>query len=75
MGDRPAGWVPFWPLGSLQMEFSQTHNIPWKASIGGKDSLYPEFLDKIQQFRAEEAAQKAEEAKKAAPTPAARPKR
>jgi hypothetical protein len=56
--------VPFWPLGSLQMEFSQTRNIPWKASIGGKNSLYPEFVDKIQQFRAEEAAQKAGEAKK-----------
>jgi hypothetical protein len=75
LGDRPPGWVPFWPLGSLQMEYSQTRNIPWKATIGGKDSLYPEFMDKIQQFRAEDAAQKAEEAKKAAATPAARTKR
>ena len=71
LGDRPLGWVPFWPLGSLQLEYSQAHNIPWKATIGGKESIYPEFMDKIQQFRAEEAAQKAAEAKK---TPATAPK-
>jgi hypothetical protein len=66
LGDRPLGWVPHWPLGSLQLEYSQAHNIPWKATIGGKESIYPEYMEKIKQFRAEEDAQKAEEAKKAA---------
>ncbi|MGB7220270.1 MAG: hypothetical protein WBD07_15840 [Vicinamibacterales bacterium] len=66
LGDRPLGWVPHWALGTLQLEFSQAHDIPFKATIGGKESIYPEFMDKIREFRAEEAAQKAEAAKKAA---------
>jgi len=59
LGNRPLGWVPHWPLGVLQKEFAQVHNIPFKASQGGKETLYPEYMDVIKQLRTQEAAEKA----------------
>ena len=41
------------------------HNLPLKATLGGKENLYPEFMQKIEQFRQEEAAAKAAAAAKA----------
>jgi len=64
LGDKPLGWVPFWPLGVHQTEFGEAHNIPFKATQGGKENLYPEYMLKIEQFRKEEAT--AREAAKAA---------
>jgi hypothetical protein len=66
LGDKPLGWVPFWPLGTMQTEYATVHNLPLKATLGGKDSLYPEYMDKIAQYRAEEDAAKADAAKKPA---------
>lgn len=72
LGDKPLGWVPFFAMGTRHTEFAEVHNLPFKATQGGSESLYPEFMDKIKQFRAEEAAEKAaEEAKKAAAAAAA----
>jgi hypothetical protein len=72
LGDRPLGWVPFFALGTRQTEFAEMHNLPFKATQGGSESLYPEYMPKIAQFRAEEAAEKAaEEARKAAAAAAA----
>jgi len=65
LGDKPLGWVPFFALGVQQTEFAEMHNLPFKATQGGKENLYPEFMDKIKQFAAEEAAEKAAAAKKA----------
>ena len=58
LGDKPLGWVPFWPLGLQQREFAEAHNIPFKATRGGKESLYPEYQLKIAEFAREEAAAK-----------------
>ena len=59
LADKPLGWVPHWPLGVLQKEFAETHNIPFKATQGGSATLLPEYMDTIKQLRAEEAAAKA----------------
>jgi hypothetical protein len=59
LGDRPLGWVPHWPLGTLQKEFAETHNLPFKATQGGKETLYPEYADVIKKLREQEAAEKA----------------
>jgi hypothetical protein len=64
LGDKPLGWVPFWPLGSMQTEYAEVHNLPLKATLGGKESLYPEYMTKIEQFRKDEAAEKAAKATK-----------
>ena len=58
LGDKPLGWVPFFAMGTMQTEYATVHNIPLKATLGGKDSLYPEFQLKIAQYAAEEAAAK-----------------
>jgi hypothetical protein len=56
LGDKPLGWVPFWPLGMQQREFAEVHHIPFKATQGGKASLYPEYQLKIAEFAKEESA-------------------
>src|SRR5262245_43771261 len=56
LADKPLGWVPSWPLGMHQTEFGELHNIPFKATQGGRDTLYPEYMLKIEEFRKEEAA-------------------
>src|SRR5882762_2866341 len=43
LGDKPLGWVPFFALGVHQTEYGQVHKIPFKATLGGKESLYPEY--------------------------------
>jgi len=65
LGDKPLGWVPFFAMGTRQTEFGEMHNLPFKATMGGAESIYPEFMDKVRQFAVEEAAEKAAAAKKA----------
>ena len=73
LGDKPLGWVPSFPLGSHQKEFAEAHNLPFKATLGGAENLYPEYMEKIKQFAAEEAAEKAAaKAAEAAKKPAAK---
>jgi hypothetical protein len=72
LGDRPLGWVPHWPLGTHQPEFGMMHNIPFAATLGGRESIYPEYMDKIKQLAAAEAAAKAAEAARAPAAPARR---
>jgi hypothetical protein len=66
LGDRPLGWVPHWPIGTHHTEFAERFGIPFEATRGGRESLYPEYVDKITRFAAEEAAQKAAAAARAA---------
>ena len=69
LGDKPLGWVPFYPLGNEHREFGEAHGLPYKATIGGRETLYPEYQLKIAEIMKEEAAEKA--AKEAAATKAA----
>ena len=71
LGDKPLGWVPFFPLGTQHTEFAEVHNLPFKATQGGKETTYPEYMDKIKQFAQEEAAEKAKVAADAAAKKAA----
>jgi hypothetical protein len=59
LGDKPLGWVPTYPLGTMHREFAERQKLPFKATIGGRESLYPEFMDKIKEFAQEEADAKA----------------
>jgi len=59
LGDRPLGWVPHWPLGTEPREFAETHDLPYKATRGGKETTYPEYVAKISELAKEEAAEKA----------------
>jgi hypothetical protein len=47
--DRPAGIVPNHLPGTngFLKEFSQTYNIPYEATRGGAETMYPEYQDKL----------------------------
>jgi hypothetical protein len=51
LGDRPIGWVPHWPVGTRHTEYADRFNLPWEATRGGKESLYPEYAAKIEAMR------------------------
>ena len=59
LGDRPLGWVPSWPIGTMHEEFAAVHELPFDATIGGKESTYPEYQLKIAELARQEAAKKA----------------
>jgi hypothetical protein len=59
LGDKETGWVPSWPIGERHDEFAKRFDIPFEATRGGKESLYPEYMKTIERLRKEEAAQKA----------------
>jgi hypothetical protein len=60
--------VPFYPLGVTHPEFAKKVGLPFPATRGGKESLYPEYQLKIQEMMKQEAVRKAaEDAKKDAP--------
>jgi hypothetical protein len=50
LGDKPRGWVPSWPIGTRHEEFADRFGLPFEATRGGKASLYPEYMAKIQQM-------------------------
>jgi len=64
LGDKPLGWVPFYPLGVTHPEFAAKVGLPFEATRGGKESLYPEYQLKIQEMMKDEAARKTAEAAK-----------
>ena len=51
LGDRLTGWVPHWPVGTRHTEFANRFGLPWEATRGGKDSLYPEYAATIEAMR------------------------
>jgi hypothetical protein len=51
---KPVGWVPHYPLGTMHTEPAQYYGIPFKATQGGAETLYPEYQLKIQEMRAKE---------------------
>jgi hypothetical protein len=71
LGDKPPGWVPFYPLGFTHSEFAKKVGLPFDATRGGKESLYPEYQLKIQEMIKEDAARKAADAVKSSPGDAA----
>ncbi|HEY7185386.1 MAG TPA: hypothetical protein VH436_02500 [Vicinamibacterales bacterium] len=57
------GEVPAYPLGSKHPEYSEIHGIPFEATQGGAETMYPEYMKRIEALR------------KAAPAPAASAKK
>jgi hypothetical protein len=44
------GEVPAYPLGTKHMEYSEIHHIPFEASRGGAQTMYPEYVKRIQEL-------------------------
>lgn len=47
---HPPGYVPHYPLGTKQSGFSEKHGIPFEATQGGKETLYPEYELKLRKM-------------------------
>jgi hypothetical protein len=43
--------VPSWPLGTIHKEFADRFSLPVEATVGGKESLYPEYAKKIEEMK------------------------
>lgn len=52
---RPADYVPHFPLGTRHEDISKIFRIPFEATQGGSETLYPEYLPKLRQMVAGQA--------------------
>ena len=50
---HPAGYVPHYPLGTQQDEFARRHGIPFEATQGGMETIYPEYQAEIERMMRE----------------------
>jgi hypothetical protein len=48
--DMAPGWVPFWPPGTKHREFAERFKIPFEATQGGAEVMYPEYQLKLQEL-------------------------
>jgi hypothetical protein len=51
LGDRPLGWVPSYPMGEEHRDFAEVHGLPFEATLGGKETIYPEYAEKIKKMK------------------------
>jgi hypothetical protein len=51
LGDRPSGWVPHWPIGTEHKDLAEHYGIPYEATQGGKVTLYPEYMRRIEELK------------------------
>jgi hypothetical protein len=55
---KAVGWVPHYPIGTKHNEPAEVYGIPFEATRGGAETLYPEYQLRIQQLRAAAPAKK-----------------
>ena len=41
------GDVPHYPLGATHPEYAQDNKLPFVATLGGRETLYPEYVDRL----------------------------
>jgi glyoxylase-like metal-dependent hydrolase (beta-lactamase superfamily II) len=50
------GDVPHYPLGATHPEYAEDNKLPFAATLGGKATLYPEYVDTLKQMARQPAA-------------------
>jgi len=55
---HPLGYVPHYPLGTVQDEFAKKFGLPIEAAQGGKETLFPEYETKLRKLIADANAKK-----------------
>ncbi len=48
--DLRQGDVPHYPLGSRHLEYAEENKLPVEATLGGGETLYPEYQEKLKQL-------------------------
>jgi glyoxylase-like metal-dependent hydrolase (beta-lactamase superfamily II) len=46
------GDVPHYPLGSTHPEYADDNKLPLEATLGGRETLYPEYVEKLKTMNA-----------------------
>jgi hypothetical protein len=49
--DEPLGWVPSLPVGTKHREYADKFKIPFEATQGGAEGLYPEYQLKLREMQ------------------------
>jgi hypothetical protein len=44
------GQVPAYPLGTKHPEYAERHHLPFEASQGGAQTMYPEYAKRLEQL-------------------------
>jgi len=52
---HPQGYVPHYPLGTEQDGYAKKHGLPFEATQGGKETIYPEYELKLRKMLADQA--------------------
>jgi hypothetical protein len=50
------GYVPHYPFGTQQTGYAERHGLPFETTQGGRETIYPEYEQKIRQLLARPAA-------------------
>jgi glyoxylase-like metal-dependent hydrolase (beta-lactamase superfamily II) len=45
------GQVPAYPLGTTHPEYAKQHNLPFEASQGGAQTMYPEYMRRLEELK------------------------
>ena len=51
LAGKPVGWVPHYPIGTKHTEPAENYRIPFEATQGGSNTIYPEYQLRIQQLQ------------------------
>ena len=51
--DIKLGDVPHYPLGTRHPEYADANGLPFEATLGGKETLYPEYVERLKQMMRE----------------------
>jgi glyoxylase-like metal-dependent hydrolase (beta-lactamase superfamily II) len=51
LGAMPQGWVPSYPMGTRHDEFAKRFGLPFEATRGGAETMYPEYAATIRRMR------------------------
>ncbi len=53
VANHPQGYVPHYALGTKQDGYAIKHGLPFEATQGGKETIYPEYELKLRQMLAD----------------------
>jgi glyoxylase-like metal-dependent hydrolase (beta-lactamase superfamily II) len=48
--DLKPGDVPHYPLGFRQTDYADSNGLPWAATLGGRETIYPEYAETMQRM-------------------------
>jgi cyclase len=48
--DLKPGDVPHYPLNFRQTDYADSNGLPWQATLGGGETIYPEYAEKVQRM-------------------------